>query len=67
MLLDKSEIARQLAAMRPALQLTCPVCGSPMQGISLRRYCSNACRMKAYRQRRALKAQPANGSKPAEG
>lgn len=49
---DKSEIARQLAALRPMKTVQCPVCGKEVTGQGRRTYCSTACRVKASYVRR---------------
>ena len=54
--LESSLQQKMVAACRQALtQLTCPVCEQPFDQLKKGRtglYCSNACRQKAYRQRR---------------
>jgi hypothetical protein len=43
------------AVTSPSVTGTCAVCGrGPMWGRSDTRYCSNACRQRAYRQRKAV-------------
>lgn len=46
-----SEGARLLAGQRRRIEKTCTECGLPMVGISTRRYCSDACRARAFRKR----------------
>ena len=46
------EAGRRAAAKRRRDVLsTCDVCGTPTVGTTKRHYCSDACRMKAYRRR----------------
>ena len=47
------EFGRRNAARRRIVERTCEVCGQPTSGTLKRRYCSNACRNRASRQRRA--------------
>ena len=47
----RREIARALAALRRRVTVPCVVCGTPVTGATHRRYCSAACRTRAYRQR----------------
>ena len=48
---ELSELARQLSAARRRVQRTCEVCGTEIEGIARRRYCSGACTQRAYRAR----------------
>lgn len=41
------------AAKRRIVELTCAVCGTPIAGTLKRRYCSNRCAVRAFRQRQA--------------
>ena len=50
--MDASEIARALAARRRRTERQCVVCGRTIKGVAMRRYCSDACRSKAYRRRK---------------
>lgn len=53
------EIVARLAALAAFVgerRVTCVVCGHVRFGRADRRYCSNACRSKAYRMRNTLKA-----------
>lgn len=54
--LDEHEIARiaaqRSAAMRRRMSKVCEVCGRSFTGISQRRYCTAACRLRASSQRR---------------
>ena len=50
--MDRSEIGRQLASLRPKKEVTCPVCGKVVTGQGRRTYCSTACRVKASYERR---------------
>jgi hypothetical protein len=43
-----SEIARAIAAQRQTVTSACLVCGSEVVGLKTRRYCSNACRQRAF-------------------
>ena len=47
-----SAAARLRAAKRRRVAKTCEVCGTPFEGIAQRRYCSDACRVRASRARR---------------
>jgi len=47
-----SAAARLRAARRRRIAKLCEVCGTPFEGIAQRRYCSDACRMRASRARR---------------
>lgn len=47
-----ADAARQIAALRRQTQSACVVCGSPIEGITTRRYCSDRCRSKAYYRRK---------------
>ena len=47
----RSELGRALAALRRRVTQTCPVCRRPYAGAAHKRYCSPACRQRAYRQR----------------
>src|SRR6266540_1757491 len=44
---DRSEIARLLAAGRKRRQITCAVCGAKVEGFGKQRYCSKKCANKA--------------------
>jgi len=46
-------IGRKLAALRRRVTKHCEVCGKEFTGIVTRRYCGNACRLHASRQRRS--------------
>jgi hypothetical protein len=48
----RSEIGRQLAALRTKVQITCAYCGTTVTGIKQREYCSARCRMAACRERK---------------
>lgn len=41
-----------LAAQRKRVAKLCAVCEKPIEGTGKRLYCSNACKVKAYQQRR---------------
>ena len=43
----------KLAAMRRKLAHVCPICETRFKGIAKAIYCSNACRQKAKRERKA--------------
>jgi hypothetical protein len=45
------EAGRQIAAHRQIVTTRCEVCGKEITGTLKRRYCSNACRVRAFRQR----------------
>jgi hypothetical protein len=47
----RSELGRALAALRRRVEQTCPVCKKPYAGAAHKRYCSAACRQRAYRER----------------
>ena len=47
----RSELGRALAALRRRVEQTCPMCGTPYAGGAHKRYCSAACRQRAYRER----------------
>ena len=48
----RRELGRALAALRRLVQRRCPVCGTAFEGAVHKRYCSGACRQRAYRERR---------------
>jgi predicted nucleic acid-binding Zn ribbon protein len=54
------ERRRERARLRRANAKACAVCGSPVEQASgfvkIRRYCSNACKQKAYRKRKKKKS-----------
>ena len=56
--MDKTEIARMFASLRPKRQLTCPVCGTTFEGMGRRRYCSPKCRVKAFYYAHRQQSQP---------
>ncbi len=45
-------VARALAARRKRVTRRCEICGTEFTGVTTRRYCSAACRLRASRQRR---------------
>jgi hypothetical protein len=47
--MDATVFARALAARRRIVEGVCEVCGAPIQGTSKKRYCGNACRLRARR------------------
>ena len=49
----RSEVGRALAALRRRVTQTCPVCRRQYAGAAHKRYCSAACRQRAYRERHA--------------
>jgi hypothetical protein len=52
--LDRSELARQLADYpRPRVEVTCEVCDKVFIGSPKSRYCSGACKVRAWRQGKA--------------
>jgi hypothetical protein len=53
---ERSEFGRRLASLRKKVELACPQCGKAVRGNKTRRYCSLACRQRAYRERRDAKA-----------
>lgn len=57
------EMGRTFAARRRTVVSTCASCGKPIEGITLRRYCSAACRTRAHRLR---KERAAHGEPPTE-
>jgi hypothetical protein len=52
---SRSDLGRALAALRRQVTQTCPVCKRPYEGAAHKRYCSAACRQRAYRERRETK------------
>jgi hypothetical protein len=52
--IKSSAEGRALAARRPVVETTCAVCGAPIAGTRKRRYCGNACTLRAWRERKAL-------------
>lgn len=50
-LVDLTAAARALAAARRRVERRCAVCGASIVGTGKRRYCSEACKSAAYRQR----------------
>ena len=56
-----SAAARLRAARRRRVAKTCEVCGAPFEGIAQRRYCSDACRVRASRARHGVDADTAHG------
>ena len=61
MALSEEEILREAGRIRARRRLrvakTCAVCGKPFEGIAQARYCSDACRMAAARERNAARAE----------
>lgn len=55
---DTSEAARQLAAQRKWERRICEVCGAAFEGTTRAKFCSTACKLKAYRRRKAGEAAP---------
>lgn len=53
-----SAAARLRAAKRRQVAKTCEVCGTPFEGVAQRRFCSDACRMRASRRRREIHGAP---------
>lgn len=49
---------QESAARRRIILHHCRTCGAEIRGLTTRRYCSDACRAKAYRLRRATGTQP---------
>lgn len=45
-------IGQESAARRRVVIARCAVCGAEIRGLKTRRYCSDACRAKAYRRRK---------------
>ena len=45
---ELSEFGRALAAARRVVERSCASCGKPISGLRHRRYCSNACRQRAF-------------------
>ena len=56
----KREVGRALAALRRRVVGACVVCGTRITGAAHRRYCSDVCRARAYRQRKR-DGQPGKG------
>jgi hypothetical protein len=48
---QRRQLASWLARQRKQVTGQCQVCGQSLAGIERKRYCSNACRMRAYRAR----------------
>ena len=48
------ELGRQLAIARRQVDGVCRVCGQAFTGTTKRRYCSNRCAVRAYRQRQEI-------------
>jgi hypothetical protein len=48
MIIDPSELARQLAARRKPKPVTCPVCATQAVGVGRRTYCSPRCAKRAW-------------------
>ena len=48
----RREAARALAAGRRRASRTCLMCGTPIEGLAWRKYCSNRCAARAYRRRK---------------
>jgi predicted nucleic acid-binding Zn ribbon protein len=55
------EAARQLASQRRQVVGKCTVCGQPFTGTTKRRYCSEACRVRAHYWRQREKATQEKG------
>ena len=53
---ELAALGRMGAASRERGPVTCAVCRATVQGIAIRRYCSNACRSRAARRRRTQEA-----------
>ncbi len=53
----RSEVGRALAALRRRVEQTCPVCRKQYAGAAHKRYCSPACRQRAYRERHEAETQ----------
>jgi hypothetical protein len=49
---DKNPAAVALVSLRRIVDGTCLVCRAPIRGTVRRRYCSNACKMRAKGQRK---------------
>jgi hypothetical protein len=49
--MNRSDLARALAALRQRVTTNCVVCGREITGMKHRRTCSDVCRSKAYRLR----------------
>ena len=49
---ERSEIGRQLAALRKKVKVTCAVCGTVFTATRRRMYYSGRCNMAAYRPRK---------------
>lgn len=51
-----SAVMKRAAASRRIVEGMCEACGTPIRGLTRRRYCSNTCRASAsYRRRQAAK------------
>jgi predicted nucleic acid-binding Zn ribbon protein len=56
MMIDPSELARQLAARRKPKAVVCPICGTQAIGVGRRLYCSEQCGKRAWWRRHRSKA-----------
>jgi hypothetical protein len=50
--LSPSDLARALSAHRKHVIKSCVVCGREFVGLTKSRFCSNACKVRDYRQRK---------------
>lgn len=54
---DADPIARAFRLKRKQQDARCAICGRVFTGLAGRRYCSNTCKVRAYRRRRAAQAE----------
>jgi hypothetical protein len=49
---ELSRFGKYMASRRRTVEGECEICGKPTKGTTKRRYCSNTCAARAYRERR---------------
>ncbi len=54
--------AKKYYKTRPPIRAACAVCGAAFTGTPRRRYCSRACKMRAYRGRHNAPRRPQDGA-----
>jgi hypothetical protein len=59
-----SHAARQLAAQRRRVVVTCSECGTQFTATSRRRYCSNTCNVRAWRRARQAESRTPQAAEP---
>lgn len=60
-MIDSTEAARTLVALRPIRELTCAKCGQPFETRSMGTYCSDRCRWRAANRARAERKRAQRG------